>query len=91
MNIMFIGIKDYCVSRKKMYKIHIQIIAVVLIFSSCSNEGYLCKCEHKNLETGISIVQSDSILNLSELEADLECSNYATSDNDRELIVCELN
>ncbi len=75
-----------------MRKIKITIsISIVLFFASCSStDYYLCQCKHGNLQKGELVTTTDTLRNMSKEEAEIECSNYQTTDDPNGAINCEL-
>ncbi len=69
----------------------ILVVILAVICCSCNQaDTYVCNCVHKYMDTGIEIISNDTIENLSESGAEIECSNYSTSDDANESMTCKL-
>ncbi len=61
------------------------------ILLSCSTqESYVCECRNKNLEDNSISIFQDTLQGMTREEAEIECSDYATSDDPSESIECSL-
>lgn len=62
----------------------------IILLSCSTQESYVCECCNKNLDDNSISIFQDTLQGMTKEEAEIECSDYATSDDPSESIECSL-
>ncbi len=87
--VLAISFLSSCELEKNEEKDETKLIKTESTISNVPNY-YLCKCTHINIQNGSKEIIIDTIVATNIQEAELECSNYETTDDSEELINCQI-
>lgn len=89
--VLAISFLSSCELEKNEEKDETKLIKTESTISNVPNY-YLCKCTctHINIQNGSNEIIIDTLVAKNIQEAELECSNYETTDDSEELINCQI-